>query len=274
MVGHMNKSLGKKGTPSDIRVAAMSLIWGFPELELYDSWLREASEAGYDGVTCFAQDISPLVKNGVLCAMLDRYGLDLAALDWRMGDDLGACRRYFDWMRDFGCSRFVCIDPATDGKDYRGLARRVNRVASMAQDYGIECFYHNHTAAVGETYGDMKELIRHFDPDSVSLMLDIGHATKDFREFPPDERAIRYLREFGDRITYLELKDWSAETDLNTPLGEGSADWVEIFSYLKDTGYKGWLTVEQNGNDGHSKGRLPRTSARISRDFLRKHLGV
>jgi sugar phosphate isomerase/epimerase len=252
----------------------MSLIWGFPASDEFDKWLGEAADAGYDGVTCFVDGIAPLMERGQLAGLLDKHGLRLAALDWPLSDNLADCLQYFSWMQELGCSRLVCIDPATGSKDYGGLATRINEVGRMAKDAGIECFYHNHTAAIGETYSDMEQVNQRLDPGCVSLMLDVGHATKDFREFPASERALRYLKRYGERVTYLELKDWCEATDLNTPLGEGEADWAGIFSHIKSHCYSGWLTVEHNGNDGLSRGRIPSECARISREFLRSHLGV
>ena len=72
----------------------------------------------------------------------------------------------------------------------------------------------------------------------------------------------------------MEFKDWSERTDLNTPLGEGHTDFDSVFGLMRERGYSGWITVEQNGNDGSSLGRTPSECARISREFLRSRLGV
>jgi sugar phosphate isomerase/epimerase len=112
------------------------------------------------------------------------------------------------------------------------------------------------------------------DFSKVSLMLDTGHATKDFVELPHKERAAHFLEKHWDKINYMELKDWNEVSDLNTPLGEGYTDYERIFNLMKNKGYTEWVTVEQNGNDGLSLGRSALECAKLSRQYIRKNLGV
>lgn len=254
----------------------MTLIWGNLSPESIEPCLREAAQAGYDGVTVFAEEVlDPYIDApAVLASMLAAQGLSLAAVDWRIHDEEARYRRYFEAMNHLGSRLFVCIDPPGFEKSYAKLAKVLNHVAAVAKDYGIRVHYHNHTAAVGETFIDMERLLAETDPELVPVMLDVGHATKDFAELPPSERALRFLERYWDRIDYLELKDWNEHTGLNTPLGEGLAGYDRIFALLRERGYSGWLTVEQNGNDGWSSGRSPLECATISRRFVRDHLGV
>jgi sugar phosphate isomerase/epimerase len=270
-----DNALGPGPRIVDLKISVMSLIWGFLKPGDFDHWLAEAAEAGYDGVTGFAEEFEPFMERPAdFAERLRRHGLALAALDWRMNDDEKAYRRYFTFLNALGSKLFVCIDPSGGDKDYRKYGGMLNRIGGVASEYGIKIHYHNHTAAVGETYTDMRRLIAEIDPERVSLMLDLGHATKDFAEFPHAERAARFLEDYWDRIDYLEFKDWNERTDLNTPLGEGYTDYDRVFRLMNRKGYSGWITVEQNGNDGPSLGRSPLESAKISREFIRRRLGV
>lgn len=265
---------GRLLTEVDIQVAAMSLIWNDPTGDGFVPWLEEVRAAGYEGITCFANKLPHLDRPSVLRRLLDEQGLRLAALDLRMHDDFDAYRKLFESMQALECGLFVCIDPSGTEKDYAKYGDLLNRIGELSLEYGIHTHYHNHTAAVGETYTDMEKLMDELDFAKVSLMLDIGHATKDFVELPPADRAFRFLEKYWDRIHYLELKDWNETTDLNTPLGEGHADYSRIFDLIRLRGYSGWVTVEQNGNDGMSLGRSPFECASISRRFLQANLGV
>ncbi|MFW5683910.1 MAG: sugar phosphate isomerase/epimerase family protein [Spirochaetota bacterium] len=258
-----------------IKVASMSLIWGLREPGEIDLWLEETARAGYDGVTGFVDDFAPFFdRPSELAERLSRHGLELAAVDSGLHADEEAYRRVFALMRELGCTIFVCIDRNVTKKDYAYYGRLLNEAGKIASEYGIAVHYHNHTAAVGETLTDMERLMEQTDPSLVRLMLDVGHATKDFVELAPAERAITFLERYWDRIHYLELKDWNGATDLNTPLGEGHADFDRIFALMQSGGYSGWLTVEQNGNDGASLGRSPFECALTSRRFIRDRLGV
>jgi inosose dehydratase len=253
----------------------MSLIWGFHEPGKIEQWLAESARVGYTGATGFADDFKPYWKDPTtLQSLLDRHELSLAAVDISLRDDLQTYQPVLAMMREMDCRIMVCIDHDLATGDYATCASRLNRVAELAAEYAVDVHYHNHTAAVGETLADMERLLDLVDSDSVKLMLDVGHATKDFVELPPAERAVTFLERYWDRIHYIELKDWNEQTDLNTPLGEGYADYDRIFAMMRERGYSGWLTVEQNGNDGLSRGRAPKECARISRDFIRAGLGV
>lgn len=269
---------GAGGAGINVRIAAMSLIWGLPQgndrQRWFDTWIKETASAGYDGVTGFVEDFDAFLgEPELLEEKLSGHGLALAALDWRARDGDDSYRRYFDLMAAVGCRLFVCIDPARSGKDYSKWARILNDVGRTAASYGIDVHYHNHTASVGETFTDMQKLLAEIDPEYVKVMLDVGHATKDFVEYPPRERALRFLEAYWDRLNYMEFKDWNETTDLNTPLGEGHADYAGIFTMMKAGGFSGWVTVEQNGNDGASLGRTPLECAKVSREFIRRRLG-
>lgn len=260
----------------DIKLAAMHLTWNVPVGDAFVPWLREVREAGYEGITSFAHwGLEHFIeKPQALKTLLADEGLSLAAVDVQLHDDLEKYKPVFEFMQALDCRLLACIDPAGTEKDYAKYGAMMNRIGELAQTYGIHAHYHNHTDAVGETLTDMECLMKELDFRFVSLMLDIGHATKDFVELPHRERALHFLQKYWDRIHYLEFKDWNDETDLNTPVGEGKTDYLGIFRLIRERGYAGWITVEQNGNDGLSLGRCPKECAKISRRYIREHLGV
>jgi sugar phosphate isomerase/epimerase len=261
---------------SGIKLAAMHLNWNLPVGERFIPWLKEVKEAGYDGITGFSHwGLETYINQpGLLKRLLDDNGLSLAAIDAPLHDDYDKYKPVFEFMQFLDCKLFVCIDPSGTDKHYAKYGDMLNRVGHMALTYGINAHYHNHTNAVGETFTDMEKLMAELDFGKVSLMLDTGHATKDFTEWPVEDRAFHFLEKYWNLIHYLEFKDWNEATDLNTPLGEGYADYNRIFELMRKKGYDGWITIEQNGDKGLSKGRSPVECARISREFIRNGLGV
>lgn len=260
----------------DIQVAAMHLTWNIPVGDDFVPWLREVKSAGYDGITSFSHwGLESFIDRPEdLRTILGGEGLELAAVDAVLHSDFESYKPILEFMQALDCTILVCIDPAGSQKEYAKFAQMLNTIGEMADPFGVRVHYHNHTDSVGETMSDVEALMNEIDFDKVSLMLDVGHATKDFGELPPEQRASHFLEKHWDRLHYLELKDWNPETDLNTPLGEGATDYARIFELMRTRGYSGWLTVEQNGNDGYSNGRTPFECARISREFLRRNLGV
>lgn len=267
----MKEQLNKK-----IKFAAMSLNWNDPQGKQFVPWLNEVRNAGYDGITGFGDTgCEAFMDNpNQFRSQLREYNLSLAALNGRMHTNYDDYKRMFEFMQAVGCEYFVCIDPAGTEKDYSKYANILNNIGELSLKYNVYTHYHNHTNAVGETYNDMERLMNYLDYNKVFLMLDIGHATKDFIELPVKERAIHFLKKHWEKIHYLEFKDWNKQSDLNTPVGEGYADWDSIFNLLNKGDYEGWITIEQNGNDGLSLNRSAYHCAKISRQFIKNKLGV
>lgn len=273
--GNEGEKSGASAFPG-VRVAAMSVGWNFPEGEDIDSWMSEVESAGYDGVSGFAESWPEyLDAPSRFRAMLDRHGLELASVDVALSLSFDELRRVCAFMAETGCTHLVCLGGFSRNRDdLRITAEVMNHLGEIAREHGVRPVYHNHTDTVGETFEDVTELIRQLDPALVGLMLDTGHATKDFVEFPVDQRAVRFLEAYGADLEFVEFKDWNRITDLNTPVGEGMCNWGKIFELLRSSGYDGWVTVEQNGNEGPSLGRTPLECARVSREFIRDEMGI
>ena len=273
MAGNFTNANGKK---VDLKLSIMHLNWNIPENEAFIPWLKEVKAAGYDGITSFAhwglQDF--ITKPAALQTMLDDHGLKLAAVDAKLFEDIEQYKPILEFMQAMDSHLLVCIDPAGTPKDYKKYGAILNNIGELAQKYGIQAHYHNHTNSLGETLTDMESLVAELDLNKVSLMLDTGHASKDFIELPPKDRAFHFLEKYWDQMHYMEWKDWNDKSDLNTPMGEGCTDFDRLFDLMQTKGYSGWVTVEQNGNDGWSLDRSPYDTAVISREYIRRKLGV
>jgi len=255
-----------------VRLAVHSINWNIPRGEAFDPWLDEAVEAGYEGVSLFGFQCPDFIDEpDRLREALDKRGLELAAITGFVGDTPEWAEQLMQFMTHFGTRHLVCTDFQTELTIPRA-AEILNERGRVSKQYDVKVYYHNHTGGVGETMTEVEQLMELLDPSLVHFMLDVGHATKDFPELPPRERAATFLERHWAQIEYLELKDWNETTDLNTPLGEGYADYDRIFKLVDAFGYRSeWLTVEQNGNQGLSNGRSPLETARISREFLTRY---
>lgn len=268
------------------RLSVHSITWGIPRGDAFEPWLDEVVEVGFEGVALFAFQLEDFIDEPAkLRRALDSRGLVLNAITGMVNDKPEWSERVHGFMNELGTATLACTDfggPVPE--QFAHLlddieltipvaAEILNNRGAAAQKYGVEVYYHNHTGGVGETMTQLEELMTHLDPANVHFMLDVGHATKDFPELPPNERAADFLERHWSQIDYLELKDWNEVTDLNTPVGEGYADYDRIFRLIAESGYKGeWLTVEQNGlPDPESLGRSHHECARISRDYLRRY---
>ena len=255
----------------EIRLAAHAITWNIPVGDAIEPWLDEVAQAGYAGAAVFGFQVKDFIdRPGDFKAMLDARGLELAAVTGNVGDSPEWAEQQMDFMAHFGCVHLACTDFDTTLTIPRAI-EILNPRAKVGDERGIKVYYHNHTGGVGETMTEVDAILDGLDPRHAHVMLDVGHATKDFPELPPEKRALEFLRRRWGTFEYLEFKDWNEETDLNTPLGEGHADYEGILGLVASGGYSGWIVVEQNGNLGPSRGRGPAECAALSRAFLRDH---
>ena len=262
-----------------IKWASMSLHWGNPSGEDFQPWLENVKSIGYDGVTCFS-DMgleSFFNKPSALSRALSNAGLALAAVDMQLHAADRELGPVMDLMNETGCRLLACIvhTPKERTPDlYKHYAETMNKIGERACARGICAHLHNNTDSILRNFTDWELLAPLIDWSKVSFMADTGHVTKDFAEKPHVERAVTYLDENWDKLHYLELKDYNAVTGLDTPLGEGLCDFAAIFAFMKARGYSGWITVEQNRDNGLSLGRSPDECARVSLNYARAGLGI
>ena len=75
----------------------------------------------------------------------------------------------------------------------------------------------------------------------MKLVLDIGHANIDD---PSGQRAVRFIKQFADRLEHLHVSDNHGRMDEHLALGEGNINWGSIVGALKRVTYDGTVTLE------------------------------
>jgi sugar phosphate isomerase/epimerase len=250
----------------------MQLMWRQRDNAHMPQWLEDVVAAGYEGVALFDNDLLRYVEQTDFSERLGDMGLGVASVDVRITRDVDALRRTCEVMQRVGAQHMVALGgEARRGADVDFVADLLNQMGEIALTYGIRAGYHNHTGDVGETLEETELLLSKTDPRTFFGFLDVGHATKDFVGHPVAQRAAIFLERNWDRIDFLEFKDWSEQHDLCTEVGAGECDYGAVFRIVRERGYSGWITVEQNGPMGD---KTPLECAGASRDFIREGLGV
>jgi inosose dehydratase len=159
------------------------------------------------------------------------------------------------------------------GAEY--VARRVREEA------GIRTVLHQHIGTYIETMPEAHRFADATDPSLIGLCLDTGHWS--FGGGDP----VAALRTLRDRVWHVHFKDFdrevarrSREEEWDGPqtvghgvfceLGAGSVDFPAVLGALAETGYEGWIVVEQDVLPGMG---TPAESARRNREYLRS-IGV
>lgn len=159
-------------------------------------------------------------------------------------------------------------------EDLLALAKVVNKLGRATSDIGIELCFHPHIDTCVETPEDIEIFFNETDPEFVSIALDTAH----IRAGGGDPLA--FVKANVGRIRYVHFKDIAdpesfgdgfhgpTRYDAFKNLGEGTIDFAAIWNVLSAAGYDQPLIIELDGTPD------PKASAHISREYLRKTVGL
>ena len=84
---------------------------------------------------------------------------------------------------------------------------------------------------------EIEELLRRTDPQLVYLLLDLGHAYREHTDL------VAFFTKHHARIDAMHLRDIRGTEQV--PLGQGELDFPGLASLIRQTGWSGWLTDEE-----------------------------
>ncbi len=193
--------------------------------------------------------------------------------------------RLVRFIKRLGCDHLkINMGPrrpeGTTGEDLRNMAEVLNELGKRISDEGLKLGVHAHMWNQFENRGEIDAIMDGTDPQHVWFVLDTGHIT--MAGIDP----VELTRELGHRVIEFHFKDTKpkhrggAKKRIDRPdpmknpvffeLGKGGVDYHAIKAHLDRIGWQGWVTVELDS----SPYRPPIESARISRDYLDKKLGL
>jgi inosose dehydratase len=230
--------------------------------------LKDIGAAGYAGTEMFDGNLAAYAdRPDELRGLLDECGLELVSVYtganfvYReiLPDELDKVRRACELAQTFGASRLVVGGGArrasgTRPEDYDRLAAALDDVVDLAEAHGLTASYHPHLSTIVESPDELAQLLPRtrigFCPDTAHLAAGGG-----------DPAAL--IRQYGDRLVHVHLKDLAGEAVRFLPLGQGVLDFADILRAVREAGYDDWLVVELDDYDGD-----PREAAEISKAYL------
>ena len=161
---------------------------------------------------------------------------------------------------------------------WQRFAAGANRIAqAVKRETGLRTVFHHHIGTWVETPEETATFLSLTDPSVVGLCFDTGH----YRLGGGD--PVEGLRRHADRVWHVHFKDhdprvaeqsrrneWDAIQSVAhgvfCELGHGDVDFPAVMHELKDSGYDGWIVVEQDVLPGMG---TPKESAQRNRDYIR-----
>lgn len=178
------------------------------------------------------------------CEFLQAVGADVAVYSEQSGSIQG--------LKD------VCVyteKPIYTEEEFKVLAAGLNELGEIALNYNLKLCYHHHLGTGIQTIDETRKLMELTNPKKVFLLYDTGHIYVSDLEYMP------LLKEFKDRIGHVHFKDVRIEKlkeakndkksfldsflhGIFTVPGDGVIDYREVYDFLLDMNYKGWIIIE------------------------------
>jgi inosose dehydratase len=289
-------------------VGTASVNWGFDPLytwvktPTFAHMLDEMALAGYNGT-----EISynfPVDAGEVLSALEQRKlraAATFLALDLRDTANHDAALRSVSAVADrlhaLGSDVLILSDLPTPGRlavagrvsangsdglnetQWRAMADGLKRIGELLVERGMRGVFHPHVGTFVETRSEIDQLCSATDPSTLGLCPDTGHLAY------AGVSSVELFRDYAGRIGYVHLKDVdgdllarvradgvdfvrAVELGLFTELGKGIVAIRDIMDSLVESGYHGWLIVEQDAP------RDPLGAALSNRKYLREEFGL
>ena len=145
-------------------------------------------------------------------------------------------------------------------------ADTLKKIQAIGKQYSVVPNLHNHTYEVTDGLYDLKNSLQRV-PD-IALGPDLDWLFQARVDVPT------FLKTYADKIVYMHLRDHLWTGLWSEALGEGIMDFGAIARQLKQLGFSGDMTVELAFPAGFIPTRPIRESLKISRQVIKKQVGV
>lgn len=167
-----------------------------------------------------------------------------ALISWGPLDDdgLARLRKVYKFGEKVGTEIVVfCHDAPRDkltSNDIRDFARQFSDLGEEAKDHGLRLSIHNHYGQPVMHRGDFRVFFDAVREGTVGLTMDTAHAVKS--GVHEVAAVIRDMQHVIDNFHLKDFRDGQFEV-----LGKGEIDFDPIFDAIKDIGYKGWISTDE-----------------------------
>jgi len=209
--------------------------------------------------------------------LLAQYNLQLGAIafvcNWVNPDETeqerSEAERVFSYAKSFPGAHLVLVQaPGIDRSNLRqrqqNLISCVNAIAARAVDHCLSCSYHPNSpdGSVIRIEADYKILLDALDSSLVGFAPDTGHIARGGMD------VVKIFKMYRTLIKHVHFKDMTTSGGW-TAMGAGIIDFPAIVTMLKDTGYVGWIMIEEESPEAEVD---PNAATTKNGEYLRQSL--
>jgi len=239
----------------------------------------DVAYAGFDGVETMEHPLRSMVYTKQIRELMDQhrikligssYGADMWNKD-KQSQIYEDVDLIFGNMASLGARTFgVSVgEPAGRKKteeEFDNQAALLKRIISLGDKRGIVLNLHNHTAEVENKMYDLRGTLKRI-PD-IKLGPDLNWLLRAGID------PISFLKEFRKQIVFMHLRDQLSNGKWPESMGEGNVDFKEIAAVINEINFEGDAIIELAHETGFVRTRPLKESLKMSRDYMRKTMGI
>lgn len=245
---------------------------------ILDQVFADMAHAGMDGIELMHNvlighdDCVPRIRALVEKHRLPVIGTSYGAAMWDRSQHatiLAESREMLGRLEKLGGKTLgTSVGPAPKSKTPEQLdaqAEVVKALMTMAADHGVVLNLHNHTYEVVDGMHDLRGTLERVP--GVKLGPDLNWLVRGGVDPPA------FIREFGNRVVFMHLRDQKADGKWSEAMGEGVMDYPAVRKALEDVHFSGHAMIELAHERGFAPTRPLRESLAMSRAFVKRTLG-
>ena len=168
--------------------------------------------------------------------------------------------------RTFGISVGEPAGRKKTENEFDNQAELLKKIVALGEKKGIVPNLHNHTAEVENNMYDLRGTLKRI-PD-MKLGPDLNWLLR------AGINPVDFLKQYKKQIVFMHLRDQLANGKWPESMGEGNVNFSEIADVLKEINFEGDAIIELAHENGFVRTRPLKESLKMSRDFMRKTMGI
>ena len=252
---------------------------GYDVSPILSQIFSDISYAGFDGVETMEHPLRSTVYTKQIKELIDQFKIKLIGSSYtgqmwnkdlynKIFEDVDLI---FTNMASVGGKTFGVTVGEPNGRvktedEFDNQANLLRKIISLGKEKGIVLNLHNHTAEVENKMYDLRGTLKRI-PD-INLGPDLNWLLR--AGIDPNV----FLKEFRKQIVYLHLRDQLINGKWPESMGEGNVNFKEIADTLNEINFNGVATIELAHENGFVPTRPIKESLKMSRDFMRKTMGI
>lgn len=213
-------------------------------------------EAGFAGIEPESSFLQHLEDPILMKEALDKYGLEFAVHcvveDWlhpqETTEERSRADKWLEFLAHFPDTILLLVHmPQSDRSNLRerqdNCISCVNDFARRAAEKGITVSKHPNSpsGSVFRIASDYEIMMEGLDEQAIGYCPDVGHIAKGGMD------PLSIVRQYRDQVNLVHYKDMF-EDGKWAQTGEGIIDFVGITNDLINTGYEGWIIMEDEAD--------------------------